>query len=183
MKALLTVLCFTGISFFVLSCASNSSVRVDVPDFVRNPPKDKDLIYGVGSAKMANDYMSKTMAENRARVAITQKLSSIAKTMIEDYSAQVEGDKSTFLNFSDSVNRTLSQAKLSNTEIVEELPATDGTWWVLMSMKKSDADKDLSTVFDREKLNYAAFQNWNAQREMDAAFARQSTQSPVIVDR
>ncbi|MDR2481237.1 MAG: LPP20 family lipoprotein [Spirochaetaceae bacterium] len=171
-----------GMALLAAGCSSNpAAIKGDVPSFVRKPPKDKENFYGLGSAKMGDINMSLTMAQNRARVSIAQQISSQAKSMIDDYSAQVEGDPKTAEKFAQSVARTLSEAKLTNTEIVEQVQTKDGTWWVLISMKKADVNKELSDGFNKEKMNYAEFKNWNAQREMDAAFNKQAGKEPPVV--
>jgi hypothetical protein len=179
-----TILCALCAAF-VAACASNpASIRTNVPDFVRKPPRDKEHFYGIGAAKMDSPNMSLTMAQSRARVSIAQQISSQAKSMIDDYSAQIEGGKpKNAENFSQNVSRVLSEAKLSGTEVLEQVQAPDGTWWVLVSIKKADVNKELSSSLDKEKLNYAEFKNWNAQREMESAFEKQSTRSPPVVER
>jgi hypothetical protein len=100
--------------------------------------------------------------------------------MIDDYSAEVEGDPATAENFSRSVSRTLAEARLTGTDIVKQDQTPDGVFWVLMSMNKSDANKLVNDAVNTEKLRYAEFQNWNAQKEMDAAFAKAEGKPEVV---
>jgi hypothetical protein len=89
--------------------------------------------------------------------------------MIDDYQAQA-GDSdnaSDAEGFQRSVSRTLSQTKLSGTKVVKR-DKVDGTWYALVSLSKVDAAKQVSDVINKEKLNYAEYKNWNAQRELEA---------------
>jgi hypothetical protein len=102
--------------------------------------------------------------------------------MIDDYNAQVEGDPAAAESFTQEVTRALSQAELSDTEIEMTGYDDNGTYYVLMSMPKSAALGPATAAIDKEKLQYAKFQNWNAQRDMQAAFAAENG-DPEIVDK
>ncbi|MDR0452560.1 MAG: hypothetical protein LBH15_05910, partial [Treponema sp.] len=115
-----------------------------------------------------------------ARAAIARKISSTLKNMIDDYSAEVEGDPEAAEQFSQVVTRALSQANLSDTEIEMSEYGADGTYYVLMSMPKQAAIAPANAAFNREKLQYAKFQNWNAQRDMQAAFAAENGDPEIV---
>jgi hypothetical protein len=174
---LVSVLAFMG-------CASSpaSAPGNDLPDFVRNPGKYKieGAFVGIGSAKFSTANMTMTMAETRARAAIARKISSTLKNMIDDYNAEVEGDPAAAEQFSQVVTRALSQANLSDTEVEMADYGADGTYYVLMSMPKRSAIAPANTAIDREKLQYAKFQNWNAQRDMQAAFAAENGDPEIV---
>jgi hypothetical protein len=113
-----------------------------------------------------------SISENRARVSISQQIDSRVKNMIDDYQAQA-GDSDNPADaegFQQSVSRTLSQTKLTGTKVVKR-DKIDGTWYALVSLSKTDAARQAAAVIDKEKLSYAKFQNWNAQRDMEAALA------------
>jgi hypothetical protein len=181
------VLFATGCASTPPASAAPAGVAADVPGFVLRPPKTEGVLYGVGTAKMNTTSLSMTMAENRARVNISQQLSSMVKNMIDDYQASTEAtaeQKAVGEQFAQSVSRTLSQAKLTGAEVEERAQMPDGTWYVLVSMNKSNANKEINTAVDREKLNYAEFKNWQAQNQMEAAFAKeqQAEHPPVTRD-
>ena len=152
----------------------------DWPEFVKVPPVNSDMIFGVGAAKLSQKSASLNMAQNRARVAIAQKISTTVRNMIDDYSAEVEGDSSAAENFSRSVSRSLTEATLTGTEVIRQEQTKDGTVWVLMGVSKGDVNKLAADTVNAEKLKYAEFQNWNAQRDMEAAFAKDSGKPEIV---
>jgi murein DD-endopeptidase MepM/ murein hydrolase activator NlpD len=172
MKKLFGVLIVSASIAILMACASAASSGgggSNLPDFILNPPDNEDVIYGVGVAKMANDSMGMTISENRARVSISQQIDSRVRNMIDDYQAQA-GDSdnpSDAEGFQRSVSRTLSQTKLSGTKVVKR-DKVDGTWYTLVSLGKADAAKLAGEVINKEKINYAEFKNWEAQRELEA---------------
>ncbi|MDR2784929.1 MAG: LPP20 family lipoprotein [Treponema sp.] len=175
MKKFFGVLVVLASIAVLMGCGSSPAASgggSNLPDFILNPPDNEDVIYGVGIAKMANDNMGMTISENRARVSISQQIDSRVKNMIDDYQAQA-GDSDNPADtegFQQSVSRTLSRTTLSGTKIVKR-DKVDGTWYALVSLSKSDAARQAAAFIDKEKLNYAKFQNWNAQRDLDAALA------------
>jgi hypothetical protein len=51
-------------------------------------------------------------------------------------------------------------------------------------MKKADASKQASDIINREKVNYTAFQNWEAQQTLDAALDKyQYDENQPIVNK
>lgn len=160
---------------FLAACASTSgsSVPKGAPDFVLNPPQSDTVIYGVGYAKLATTNMGLTMAETRARAAVARELGTVVKQMIDDYAAdasEVSGNKGEAEAFAQSVSRSLSGADVKGAKVIRREQTDDGTWWVLVSYDKTAAEKDALAQLNKDKVNYAAFKNWNAQRDMDAAF-------------
>jgi hypothetical protein len=100
--------------------------------------------------------------------------------MIDDYSAEIEGDPEAAEQFAQVVTRALSRAELTETEIERAEYGPDGTYYVLMSIPKSAALAPSNAAFNREKLQYEKFQNWNAQRDMEAAFAAEAGDPEII---
>ena len=149
----------------------------DMPKWFLNPPRSEDTIYGVGVAKMSSITMTKTMAENRARQAIAQKISSDVQNMIDDFASEVEGDTSTAINYAQTVSRTLAQAKLQGTEIVENYAAKDGTLYCLMEYSAAAAARLVDAEFNKNKNEYAALRNMTGQQDMQQAFKDQAAKS------
>jgi hypothetical protein len=192
MKKLFGVLFVSASILVLMACGSSpssgSSPRrgrlAGVPAFVINPPQAEDVIYGVGAADYDDVNMAITMAENRARVSIARELDSRVKGMIDDMTQAAGASREDSLSFAQTVSRTLTEARLSGARRVETGEADDGTIYVLVSMKKADASKQASDIINREKIKYAAFENWNAQRDMDAALDKYkyNGENPPIVD-
>jgi hypothetical protein len=190
MKKLLSVVCVV-LLLTAVSCASKAQGgttgpgidNTDVPGFLVNPPQLEDSLLGIGIAKMSNMNMSRNMAENRARVAISQQLSTHVRNMIDDMASESEGDRSTVLNFSQSVSRSLSEANLVGTKVIENYVAKDGTFYCLMSYSIGAAQKlaEDQINFNKSKAEYAAARNIVAQEQMDAAFDKLSGTKPFVV--
>jgi hypothetical protein len=189
MKKLFGVLVVLTSILIVTGCGSSpSSPRrgrlAGVPSFVISPPQAEDVIYGVGAADYDDVSLAITMAENRARVSIARELDSRVKSMIDDMTQAAGASREDSLSFAQTVSRTLTQARLSGARRVETGEGDDGTIYVLVSMKKADASRQASDIINREKIRYAAFENWNAQRELDAALDKYKYdgENPPIVN-
>jgi hypothetical protein len=164
------------------SCATGKgtvgAVEVsDMPKWFLNPPRSEDKVYGVGVARMSSVNMTKTMAENRARQAIAQKISSDVRNMIDDYASEVEGDTSTAINYAQTVSRTLAEAKLQGTEVVENYAAKDGTLYCLMEYSAAAAARMVEAEFNKNKNEYAAVRNMMGQQDMQQAFKDRAAKS------
>ncbi|MDR0709322.1 MAG: LPP20 family lipoprotein [Spirochaetaceae bacterium] len=191
MKKLFGILVVLASILIVTGCGSSpssSSPRrgrlAGVPSFVISPPQAEDVIYGVGAADYDDVNLAITMAENRARVSIARELDSRVKSMIDDMTQAAGASREDSLSFAQTVSRTLTEARLSGARRVETGEGDDGTIYVLVSMKKADASKYASDIINKEKIRYAAFENWNAQRELDAALDKYKYdgENPPIVD-
>jgi hypothetical protein len=190
MKKLSFVLAVAAMFAVTLSsCASKGGMSgpgladLDIPHFMISPPKAGEMVYGIGSAKMSTMNMSITMADNRSRVSISQKLSSDVQNMIDDFSSEVEGDKTTAINYAQSVSRTLSEYKLLGTEVQERYVAKDGTVYTLMGFSFAAAEKlaNDALAFNQKKAEYAAVRNMVAQDQMAEAFAKKTQANPFSV--
>jgi hypothetical protein len=154
-----------------------------VPSFVISPPQAEDVIYGVGAARFVSADISVSMAEARARVSIALVLDSMVRGMIDDMTLAAGASGEDSLSFAQTVSRTLSEVRLSGTMRVETGKGDDGTDYVLVSMKKADAAKQVGDIINKEKIKYIAFENWNARRELEAALDkyRYDGDNPPIV--
>jgi hypothetical protein len=101
--------------------------------------------------------------------------------MIEDNASEVETDPATALAFAETTGKILAEAKLIGTEIEENYVAKDGTVYCLVSYSEAAAQKLATDVFNRQKAEYAAFRNWDAQNRMEAAFAKMRDEEPYVV--
>jgi hypothetical protein len=173
-----------------VGCASDTGAvkkyTGPVPKWFMNLPKDDNVIYGVGTANLATVNMSSTMAEQRAFVSLARKISVVSKSMIEDYiadSSEVSGKRSDVEAFAQNVSRTLSEAKIVGAKVVKQEQTKDGSWWVLVSYDKKDAERLALDTINKEKLNYAQTKNWDAQKNMDEAFAKQKNSDTELVSQ
>jgi hypothetical protein len=126
---------------------------------------------------MSTVSMSLTMAENRARQAIARKISSDVQNMIDDFASEVEGDKTTAINYAQTVSRTLAEAKLQGTEVVENYQAQNGTIYCLMEYDAAAAARLVEAEFNKNKAEYAAVRNAMGQADMQQAFREKAAKS------
>jgi predicted small secreted protein len=143
-----------------------------VPDFVRkaiiNAPED--ALVGVGSAKMATDNMSRTMATTRARAEISRQMSTMIQDMIRDYTAASEVDPSAALSFQENITVALSKAELTGSKVVDIIDTADGTFWVIVQLGKTNVVQEINQAQAAAKLAIPAMASFNAEDRMNAAF-------------
>ena len=182
--AIIVALCLTLV---LASCGSspsgsgnvNVSALVDgrkvssrIPDEVRkaiiNAPED--ALIGVGSAKMATDSMSRTIATTRARAEISRQMNTMVQDMIRDYSAMSEVDPSAALSFQENITVALSKAELVGSKVVDIIDTPDGTFWVIVQLGKSETVAMINQQQAAAKLAIPAMASFNAEDRMNAAF-------------
>jgi len=160
----------------------------DLPDFVLNPPDAEDVIYGTGSAKLANTQLAMSTAEARARRSIALTLEANVKGMLIDYASSAGTDANQQgLQLAEDVGRQLVNAKLSGTKVVKREQSKDGTFWVLMSYPKnaaaSAAADAMKNVLNNEAARYAEFKTMNALDAMEKQLEKGDVKvTPVTSD-
>jgi hypothetical protein len=192
MKKLLVVLCvsFIGISFF--GCASapakTAPARINnsrVPAFIKDAMVNvaEDELIGIGAAKMSSISMSMTTASTRARAAISQQLSTMIKNMVTDFTAESEGNAASALNFQENITQALSKSNLVGSHVVIQDEGSDGTYWFVVSMSKSNVAKEINSAGEAAKLNNAQMKAFDATSRMEAAFRKLAGEEPVLVEK
>ncbi|MDR2484127.1 MAG: LPP20 family lipoprotein [Treponema sp.] len=172
MKKICLVLMVPILTVLVAGCASSKKtaqgVPSDIPDWFLNPPVQEDAIFGSGSAKMSDLNMSLTMAESRARQSIALTLNAYVQAMIVDYTRNAGNvDNTSDLTFAETVGRQLTNAKLSGATVYKRGNGKDGTFYVLVSLKKADAARAASDVIESEAAKYAEFKAMEAIKMME----------------
>jgi hypothetical protein len=167
-----------------VGCASSPSKggsQADLPEFVMNPPIQEDALFGIGSAKLSTINQSMTMAESRARQSLAFQLNTNVQAMITDYARSAgTTDSQASLEFAETVGRQLTQATLSGTTVVNRKQTKDGTLWVLMSYRKSDAAKAAANIIENEASKYAEFKAMEALKLMDQQLDRINTKPEPV---
>ena len=143
-----------------------------VPDFVRkaiiNAPED--ALVGVGSAKMATESMSRTIATNRGRAEISRQMNTMIQDMIRDYTAASEVDPSAAISFQENITVALSKAELTGSRVVDMDYTDDGTCWVVVQFGKTNVVQEINQAQAAAKLSVPAMASFNAEDRMNAAF-------------
>ncbi|MDR3303612.1 MAG: LPP20 family lipoprotein [Treponema sp.] len=195
-KSVSTLMVLGMLGMTMLGCASKPAAAEPAPAAAAQPaaePRDpnmplwindfppEDALWGIGTAKQSTDNMSMTMAENRARVSISQQLSSMVQIMITDYTrdAGTAGSQAS-ISLQESVSRSMSEAKLTGARPIQKWKGPDGTWWYLVEYKKADALNQASNIFATEEEQYAEFKTAQALDMMDAQLANNKEKPPVV---
>jgi hypothetical protein len=170
----------------VLGCGSSATAQnaqnaqANTPPWLNDSPPD-DVIWGVGVAKQSSESMSMTTAEARARVSVARLLNTRVQAMFTDYN-QDAGNAGSQVNVSlqEDVSRQVTNMDVSGAQIIQRWKASDGTWWYLVQLNKSDALAAISRIIDRESASFAEFKTQQALSYLDAQIAK--NEKPLQVD-
>jgi len=124
--------------------------------------------------------MSMTTAENRARVDIARQLKQKVQNMFIDYN-QDAGNTGRQANVSlqEDVSRLLTNADLSGARRNQMWVSPDGTYWIRVEYKISDAKRTVASALRNEEAQYAQFKADQAIQKMDFQFAK--SEKPGVV--
>lgn len=178
-----SILCVAMIlAILVFACGSGPrSSDPNLPDWVLNPPDQEDVLYGIGTAKMATVNQSMTMAESRARQSLAFQINANVQAMITDYAREAGTvNNSVSIQFAEQVGRQVTQTKLSGAVPVKREQAKDGTFWVLVRYPKADAAKAAADIVENEASRYAEFKAMDALKMMDAQLAKNETKPEPV---
>jgi len=172
------------------SCASNasggnsSSRRDGLPDIVRNARRNapENVLIGIGSAKLATQHQSRTVAETRARAEISRAMDSMMQDMVRDYVASSEVAPNDRLAFQENITVSLSKSRLQGAVIHDE-DWIDGTYYVVMYLNKTDVVREINQAQAAARLAVPAMASFNAESRMNAAFDREYARELRVADR
>jgi hypothetical protein len=123
-----------------------------IPDWTVNPPSAEDGVYGSGLAKMNQQAMSKTTADQRARQDVVQTIEVKVSSMVKDFMQQSGiGDAAQSLQFSQSVSKGISSHVLDGCKIVKRKVCPDGTWHSLALWPIGNANALKKEINDKAK--------------------------------
>jgi hypothetical protein len=173
--------------FMVVSCGGSPKAEprlVGLPDIVRNARRNapEGVLIGIGSAKLATQNQSKTVAETRARAEISRAMETVVQDMVRDYTASSEIDPSAALGFQEQITVALSKSKLQGSVISDE-DFIDGTYYVVVYLSKSDVVREINQAQAAAKLAVPAMASFSAETRMNEAFDRESGKEPRVADR
>jgi hypothetical protein len=186
MKRIIPVSLILACVLLIAGCGSAPAPQSggsDMPDFVLNPPTQDDVLYGIGSAKLATQQLSMTMADSRARQSVAFQLRTNVQAMITDYARQSGTmEESTALELAEVVGRQLVNVELSGAKVVKREVMKDGTFWVLMSYSKPEAAQTAAKAIDSESAKYAEFKAKEARGLMDQQLSRTDTKPEPVTN-
>jgi len=175
------------IMIIVAACGSSGSSGTtsnnpNFPPWLDEKTPD-DVMWGVGAARQSSDSFSMASAENRARVSIARQLDTRVRAMFTDYNRNA-GTAGAQANTSlqENVSRSLTNAQLSGSFVNGRWRAPDGTWWIRVEYKKSDARNMMAGIIENESARYAEFKASEALKMMDSQLAAMQNQTPIVVN-
>lgn len=159
----------------------------DLPDFVLNPPKAENAIYGVGYAKLARTDQSMSVAKSRARVDIARQIGVQIQSVMNDY-FQVAGtsENAQTIEFVESVTREVTNQKLQNTVVEQQFQTPDGGFWVLMSFSKDATvaafEESANNFVRNDEAAYSEFKAREAAAMLDSLLNTSPTTSEPVTE-
>jgi len=159
------------IAALVMGCGS-SAARGNEPVWVDDLPED-DVFWGIGIAKLEDKSLGLETATARAQRDVARQISVLVQGMLTD-AARAAGtlNNPNTSQFIQSVGRNLVNANLTGASPNARKLMPDGTWWVRVSLRKSEAKKVINDVYDSEAARFAEFKAKEGLKEMDAEIAK-----------
>ena len=145
----------------VMACASTSGMPSKIARARRNAPKD--VLVGVGSAKMSTVSQSRNIAAIRARAELSNAINSMVMNMIIDHVASSEVDPEAVLAFRERITVTLSRSNFSGAVIMEEAQGKDGTWWCVMYLSRENVAREISRAQTEARLTVPAMASFDVE--------------------
>ncbi|MCL2805459.1 MAG: caspase family protein [Treponema sp.] len=133
----------SNIALFVRGVIRNSPVFVR--EAIRNSPVDS--MVGVGSARMATQAQSRTIATVRAREEISRQIIAIVRDAFLDYSAALSSFSNNDVKlFEETIAITLSRSELTGSRVVDFDYANDNTCWVIVSFNNNNVLQEINNA-------------------------------------
>jgi hypothetical protein len=144
-----------------------ANAPMSIKNAVKNAPKD--VLVGVGTAKLANIGTMRSMAESRARVEIARQINRVTTEIIRYYSVKSEVDPSQEEIFRETITVSLSKATLVGCSIIREEFDDDGACWVVVMMDKSNLVTHVSGVQEDARNAVLEMASFDAVELLNAA--------------
>jgi len=189
MKKTFWALTALALVMLIAGCASKPDTNADpartsgLPDIVRNARRNAppDTLVGIGSARLASQSQSKTIAEARARAEIARVLESLVQEEIRDYLVSSEVDPASAMAYQESITVTLTNSRLTGVVVADE-DWVDGTYYVVVHLSASNAVQEISQAQAAARLAVPAMSAFNAEARMQAAIERENARELIVRD-
>ena len=165
-----------------LTQTASSSVptqpAIVLPDIVRNARRyaPEGALIGIGSRHTGNNpamiNQSRSLAENRAKLAICNQMIAVFADMFRDFTASNNVNAASARSFEENVSRSLTQSRLPGVRVNDE-DLIDGTYFVVVYMGRAEVFREINQAIAAAKLAVPAlaYLNFN-DSAMDAAYQR-----------
>ncbi len=183
MRYFSSLILVVAVAIFIVGCGG-AKERVAVPEspapaWVNTPPTAVDAIYAVGAANVGANPV---LARNKAADAARQELGRIIQTKVKSLLDNFMQEHQEFINnqgtitseeFTRSVSRSVSQATLAGSQIVEFYYDKDNKiYYALAVLRKNDIVNEIMRTMNE------------AQRQKKTAFVEQKAEEALkILDK
>jgi len=184
MRYLASLILALAVAIFIAGCGGGPKERIAVPEspapaWVNTPPTAVDAIYAVGAANVGANPV---LARNKAADAARQELGRIIQTKVKSLLDNFMQEHQEFINnqgtitseeFTRSVSRSVSQATLAGSQIVEFYYDKDNKiYYALAVLRKNDIVNEIMRSMNE------------AQRQKKTAFVEQKAEEALkILDK
>jgi len=163
------------------SPASTQTVTQPVAPLTRpswlNEDPPEDVLWGIGIAKLQNDSLAQRTATARARRDVAEQLKVLVQGMLIDYAREAGTlNNSSSIQFVEDIGKSIVNQELSGASPNKRESMPDGTWYVRVSIRKSDAKKIITDVYDNEAARYTEFKAREGIRMLDAELNKYKSQ-------
>ena len=148
-----------------------ASARRDAP---------RDVLVGIGTAKLGTINQSRTIAATRARTEISNVMSNVIRNMVRDYTASSEVDVGAAVAYQEEITVSLSKSNLSGAEIWWE-GEQDGSWWTVIRLSKGDVVREIGMAQAAARLKVPAMASFDAEKRMNEAFEQLFEEEKVLI--
>jgi hypothetical protein len=139
---------------YLSQCQPSSS---SLPNWVNNPPKSKDKVYGVGMGSSSNADVAERKANLDASVNLAKQIEPTITSVTSRIDSVVRGKK--VLVERVSIVRKTVTATLSNTSVIDKYSFEEnGTYtvYVLMETPKKEITRSVVNEINKDKELYSA---------------------------
>jgi hypothetical protein len=169
------------IAVFAVGCGSTpgsttGGSRINAPNWL-DETTPRDAFWGIGYIRLQDESAGLRAATRLARQDVAEQLSQLVQGMMTNYYREAGGlTNPTAVRHIEEISRFVWNADLSNAAVINRTPMPNGTWWVRVSLLKSDARSTIVNVLDNEASRYAGWRRDEALRMLDNELNRTQSQ-------
>ena len=135
------------------------------------PPED--AFWGIGVAKLQNENLAMQTATSRARRDVAEQMSVQVQGMLTDYAKEsgLVDDTRSIVSI-ENVGREIVNLNLTGAVLNKREQMPDGTWWVRISVSKTEVKGNINDIINHEMADFAEFQAARALQMLDTQLDR-----------
>ena len=142
------------------------------------PPQD--VFWGIGFIKLQNETLAMQTATQNAQRDVAAQVSVLVQGLLENYANEsgLASNPRSMIAI-ENITRTLVNMNLSGATVNARTRMDDGTWYVRVEYRKSDAQRTAANVVNNEMADFAEFRSDQFRRQLDFEIDRtQSRPTP-----